>query len=105
MSFTNSHLSQSTARLGIYVGASGIGTGLAATLAYMNPVDIATYGQLMLVGGAGAGAGTYISTKIGPAELPQAVAAFHSWVFFTILNWTTFVYEMCVVMRFEVQIQ
>ncbi len=60
------------------MGASGIGTGLAATLAYMNPADIATYGQLMLVGGAGAGAGTYISTKIGPAELPQAVAAFHS---------------------------
>ena len=54
----------------------------------------------MLVGGAGAGAGTYISTKIGPAELPQAVAAFHSWVFFTILNWTTFVYEMCVVICF-----
>lgn len=57
---------------------SGIGTGLAATLAYMNPADLATYGQLMLVGGSGAGAGYYISTKIGPAELPQAVAAFHS---------------------------
>ena len=57
---------------------SGIGTGLAATLAYMHPADIATYGQLMMVGGSGAGAGYYISTKIGPAELPQAVAAFHS---------------------------
>jgi hypothetical protein len=32
----------------------------------------------MVVGGTGAAAGTYISTKIGPAELPQAVAAFHS---------------------------
>lgn len=70
--------SQQTARLGISVGMSGIGTGLAATLAYMNPVDIGTYGQLMVVGGTGAAAGTYISTKIGPAELPQAVAAFHS---------------------------
>jgi NAD(P) transhydrogenase len=70
--------SQQTARLGISVGVSGIGTGLAATLAYMNPADIATYGQLMVLGGSGAAAGTYISTKIGPAELPQAVAAFHS---------------------------
>lgn len=72
--------SQQTARLGISVGVSGIGTGLAATLAYMNPADLATYGQLLLVGGSGAGAGYYISTKIGPAELPQAVAAFHSLV-------------------------
>ncbi len=59
---------------------SGIGTGLAATLAYMNPADIATYGQLALMGGSGAGLGYYISTKIGPTELPQAVAAFHSLV-------------------------
>mmetsp|Transcript_81271 Transcript_81271/g.159531 ORF Transcript_81271/g.159531 Transcript_81271/m.159531 type:complete len:1032 (+) Transcript_81271:101-3196(+) len=72
--------SQQTARLGIAVGMSGIGTGLAATLAYMNPADLATYGQLMMVGGAGAAAGTYISKKIGPTELPQAVAAFHSLV-------------------------
>eukprot|EP01036_Dinobryon_divergens_P022104 gene22104-30339_t len=72
--------SQQTARLGISVGLSGIGTGLAATLAYMNPADIATYGQLMMFGGSGAAAGFYISGKIGPTELPQAVAAFHSLV-------------------------
>ena len=72
--------SQETARLGIYVGMSGIGTGLASTLAYMSPESIETYGQLMLMGGSGAGAGYYISTKIGPTELPQAVAAFHSLV-------------------------
>ncbi len=53
---------------------------LAATLAYMNPADIATYGQLMMLGGSGAAAGYYISGKIGPTELPQAVAAFHSLV-------------------------
>lgn len=53
---------------------------LAATLAYMNPADIGTYGQLMLMGGSGAAAGYYISGKIGPTELPQAVAAFHSLV-------------------------
>lgn len=72
--------SQETARLGIYVGMSGIGTGLASTLAYMDPASAATYGQLLLMGGSGAGAGYYISTKIGPTELPQAVAAFHSLV-------------------------
>lgn len=72
--------SQSTARLGISVGMSGIGTGLAATLAYMNPADAATYGQLLAMGGSGAGIGYYLSTKIGPTELPQAVAAFHSLV-------------------------
>ena len=72
--------SQTTARLGVSVGVSGIFTGLAATLAYMNPAEIGTYAQLLLLGGSGAGAGYYISTKIGPAELPQAVAAFHSLV-------------------------
>lgn len=72
--------SQTTARLGISVGSAGIATGLAATLAYMNPADLSTYGQLLLMAGSGAGAGYYISTKIGPAELPQAVAAFHSLV-------------------------
>ncbi|KAJ1414815.1 NAD(P) transhydrogenase beta subunit-domain-containing protein, partial [Ochromonadaceae sp. CCMP2298] len=72
--------SQSTARLGVSVGLSGMVTGMAATLAYMNPAELATYAQLMMVGGTGAGAGYYISTKIGPTELPEAVAAFHSLV-------------------------
>lgn len=72
--------SQSTARLGIAVGMSGIGTGLAATLTYMNPAELATYAQLLLLGGSGGATGYYISTKIGPTELPQAVAAFHSLV-------------------------
>lgn len=72
--------SQQTARLGISVGMAGIGTGLASTLAYMNPADAATYGQLLALGGAGGGVGYYLSTKIGPTELPQAVAAFHSLV-------------------------
>lgn len=30
--------------------------------------------------GSGAAAGYFLSTKIGPTELPQAVAAFHSLV-------------------------
>lgn len=56
----------------------GIGTGLVATLAAMNPAEMGTYAQLLLLGSGGAGAGYYISGKIGPTELPQAVAAFHS---------------------------
>lgn len=72
--------SQTTARLGISVGVSGIVTGLMATLAYMNPASLAVYGQLALMGGSGALLGKYISGLIGPTELPQAVAAFHSLV-------------------------
>lgn len=72
--------SQDTARTGIYVGMSGVGTGIVATLAYMHPENAAVYGQLAAMTGAGGGLGYYVSTKIGPTELPQAVAAFHSLV-------------------------
>jgi len=72
--------SQQTARLGISVGIGGIGTGLAATLAYMHPESLAVYGQLLVLGSGGGAVGYYLSTKIGPTELPQAVAAFHSLV-------------------------
>jgi NAD(P) transhydrogenase len=72
--------SQNTARLGISVGMAGIGTGLASTLAYMNPADLATYGQLMMFGTGGAGLGYLVAQRIGPTELPEAVAAFHSLV-------------------------
>jgi H+-translocating NAD(P) transhydrogenase len=72
--------SQQTARLGISVGMSGIASGMAATLMYMHPESAAVYGQLALLGGAGGGIGYYLSTKITPTELPQAVAAFHSLV-------------------------
>lgn len=72
--------SQETARTGISVGVAGIGTGLVATLAYMHPENAAVYGQLALMGASGAGVGYLLSTKIGPTELPEAVAAFHSLV-------------------------
>lgn len=72
--------SQETARLGISVGLGGISTGIVATLAYMHPESAATYAQLALMGGTGAGLGYFISNRIGPTELPQAVAAFHSLV-------------------------
>lgn len=72
--------SQDTARTGISVGVAGIGTGLVATLAHMHPESVMVYGQLAAMGGVGAGAGYFVSTKIGPTELPEAVAAFHSLV-------------------------
>ncbi|EDQ90247.1 uncharacterized protein MONBRDRAFT_16286 [Monosiga brevicollis MX1] len=72
--------SQQTARLGIYVGLSGIATGITSTLAYMHPEQTATYAQLLALGGSGAALGGYLATKISPTELPQAVAAFHSLV-------------------------
>jgi NAD(P) transhydrogenase len=72
--------SQSTARMGISVGMGGIGAGMMATLAYMNPAEMGTYAQLALFGGAGAGAGTLIARRIDPTSLPEAVAAFHSLV-------------------------
>lgn len=53
------------ARLGISVGLGGIVTGLASTLAYMHPADLATYGQLMMLASGGGGVGYYLSTKIG----------------------------------------
>lgn len=72
--------SQQTARLGISVGIGGMSSGVAATLMYMSPENASVYGQLAMIGGAGSGIGYYLSTKIGPTELPQAVAAFHSLV-------------------------
>jgi len=72
--------SQASARSGISVGVGGIATGIVATLACMKPELASTYGQFAIMASAGAGAGYYISGKIGPTELPQAVAAFHSLV-------------------------
>lgn len=72
--------SQDTARMGISVGMGGIGAGVASTLMYMSPENASTYGQLAVLGAGGSGLGYYISTKITPTELPQAVAAFHSLV-------------------------
>ena len=72
--------SQDTARLGISIGSAGIGAGLMATLATMAPESAAVYGQLAMMGGSGAALGYVVSEKIGPTELPQSVAAFHSLV-------------------------
>jgi NAD(P) transhydrogenase len=58
----------------------GMATGVVATLATMNPAAAATYGQFALLTAGGGGLGYAIAQRIGPTELPQAVAAFHSLV-------------------------
>mmetsp|Transcript_14687 Transcript_14687/g.19338 ORF Transcript_14687/g.19338 Transcript_14687/m.19338 type:complete len:1075 (+) Transcript_14687:107-3331(+) len=71
--------SQKTARMGNVLGMSGVSFGLASTIGMMD-VEPATYGQLALLAGAGGGIGYQIAKKVGPTELPQTVAAFHSLV-------------------------
>lgn len=72
--------SQKTARMGNVLGMSGVSFGLAATLGMMAPADAGTYGQLALLAGAGGATGYQIAKRVGPTELPQTVAAFHSLV-------------------------
>ena len=73
---------QKTARTGNILGISGVGFGLAATAAEMSlsgagPIAFAQAGTM---GGIGAAIGAVLASKVGPTELPQTVAAFHSLV-------------------------
>jgi NAD(P) transhydrogenase len=70
--------SQTTARVGNILGMSGVSFGLAATLGSIGTVG----GVLPIAGllGAGGLAGYGIGSRVGPTELPQTVAAFHSLV-------------------------
>jgi H+-translocating NAD(P) transhydrogenase len=73
---------QRTARTGNVLGMSGVAMGLAATTAGMSAADAApiAFAQVGLLGGFGSAIGTAIASKVGPTELPQTVAAFHSLV-------------------------
>ncbi len=71
--------SQQTARLGNVMGMSGVGLGLLATLGSVHAPAPVLAGALALLGG-GALVGKKIADKVGPTELPQTVAAFHSLV-------------------------
>lgn len=73
---------QGTARTGNILGMTGVGFGLAATAADMSLAGAApmAFGQVGALGGAGAALGAVIASKVGPTELPQTVAAFHSLV-------------------------
>ena len=73
---------QTTARLGNVLGLGGVAFGLAATIGTMlaggaTKVGLLGVGALLAAGGV---LGTGIASRVGPTELPQTVAAFHSLV-------------------------
>ena len=73
---------QETARTGNVLGMTGVGFGLASTVADMSLAGAGpvAFEQVGALGVAGAGLGAVVASKVGPTELPQTVAAFHSLV-------------------------
>jgi len=73
---------QKSARTGNVLGIAGVTYGLAATAADMSLAGAApaAFQQVGLLGGLGAAVGTAVASQVGPTELPQTVAAFHSLV-------------------------
>jgi H+-translocating NAD(P) transhydrogenase len=73
---------QKTARTGNLLGMAGVTFGLAATTADMSleGASLAAFEQVGILGGIGAGVGAVLASGVGPTELPQTVAAFHSLV-------------------------
>ena len=67
---------QSTARMGVYLGLGGVGLGILSALDRM---DVATpvYAQMFGATALGCLVGQQIANRVGPTELPQAVAGFH----------------------------
>jgi NAD(P) transhydrogenase len=70
---------QATTRGASYLAMGGVGLGLATTLGAMN-VAPTVYMQLAAFSAIGAIVGKKIAGLVGPTELPQAVAGFHSLV-------------------------
>lgn len=73
---------QKTARTGNVLGISGVALGLAATTADMQVAGAgaAAFEQFGILSTIGAGIGSVVASGVGPTELPQTVAAFHSLV-------------------------
>jgi len=73
---------QETARTGNILGIAGVTFGLAATTADMSltGANVVAFEQVGLFGGLGSGIGALVASNVGPTELPQTVAAFHSLV-------------------------
>ena len=73
---------QSSARLGNVLGLGGVAFGLAATIGTMLGAGATQAGLLGVAALLGSGGlmGTGIASRVGPTELPQTVAAFHSLV-------------------------
>lgn len=71
--------SQSTARVGNALGIIGVTSGILATLANVGASPEVLL-QMMSCIGAGGALGTVIAKRIAVSDLPQLVAAFHSFV-------------------------
>ncbi len=73
---------QETARTGNILGIAGVAFGLSATAADMSLVgaSVPVFEQTALLAGVGSGVGAVLASNVGPTELPQTVAAFHSLV-------------------------
>jgi len=73
---------QETAKTGNVLGMTGVGLGLAATASDMalSGASTASFAQVGIMGSIGAAVGAALASKVGPTELPQTVAAFHSLV-------------------------
>lgn len=73
---------QETARTGNILGVAGVAFGLSATTADMSlaGATVPVFEQTALLAGVGSGVGAVLASGVGPTELPQTVAAFHSLV-------------------------
>jgi NAD(P) transhydrogenase len=72
---------QQTARLGNSLGQVGVGIGVLATILHLSSgMPFSALLQMFGAMGAGGAVGYYIAERVGPTELPQLVAAFHSFV-------------------------
>jgi len=73
---------QKTARTGNLLGMAGVAFGLASTTAEMSLAGASTvaFEQVAALGGLGTAVGSVVASGVGPTELPQTVAAFHSLV-------------------------
>lgn len=73
---------QETAKTGNILGVAGVAFGLSATAADMSVAGatIPVFQQTAVLAGMGSGVGAVLASGVGPTELPQTVAAFHSLV-------------------------
>ena len=71
--------SQKTARLGNAMGMMGVSTGVVSTLGALNPSPI-VFAQMIGSLAIGGGIGLGITKRMGVTDMPQLVAAFHSFV-------------------------
>jgi len=64
------------------LGIAGVSFGLASTIADMSLAggNAVVFEQTALFGAIGSGIGAVLARGVGPTELPQTVAAFHSLV-------------------------